>query len=63
MTVTIRDALVKVKTQKAILVDVDGEDYWIPLSQVDEESEVFEKGDQGDLIITEWIAQQKGLTP
>lgn len=43
MTVTIRDALVKVKTQKAILVDVDGEDYWIPLSQVDEESEVFEK--------------------
>lgn len=63
MTVTIRDALVKVKTQKAILVDVDGEDYWIPLSQVDDESEVYESGDQGDLVITEWIAQQKGLTP
>ena len=34
---------------------------WVPQSQVCDESEVWKKGDEGTLIITDWIAEQKGL--
>lgn len=34
---------------------------WIPQSQVTDDSEVWKPGDQGKLVITEWIAEQKGL--
>lgn len=34
---------------------------WFPETQVHDDSEVFEKGDTGDLIITKWIANQKGI--
>ncbi len=49
------------ETDKAILCLIDDKEYWIPLSNVDDDSEVFQKGDFGDLIISEWIAHQKGL--
>ena len=47
---------------KAILVrfDDDDEDRWIPVSQIDDESEVYQTGDDGNLVITEWIANEKG---
>lgn len=48
-------------TDKAILCVIDGQKYWIPLSQIAVESEVKTVGDFGTLTITEWIAQQKGL--
>lgn len=48
-------------TDKAILCLIDDKEYWIPLSQVDSNSEVFQKDDFGDLIITEWIAKEKKL--
>lgn len=46
---------------KAILCEISGEKIWIPLSQVGDDSEVREEGDEGDLVITEWIAGEKGI--
>jgi len=48
-------------TDDAILVVVDDRQVWIPQSQVDDDSEVYEKGHSGTLVISEWIAIQKGL--
>lgn len=45
----------------AIRVDIEGKLLWIPNSQVDDDSEVWKSGDQGMLVISEWIANQKGL--
>lgn len=49
------------ETTDAICVIVDGKEYWIPKSQVDGGSEITEKGDEGTLIVTQWIAEEKGL--
>lgn len=48
-------------TEDAILVNVENEEVWIPQSQVHDDSEVWEEGDEGDLVVTRWIAQKKGL--
>lgn len=34
---------------------------WIPQSQVHDDSEVWRTGDRGQLVLTRWIAEQKGL--
>lgn len=34
---------------------------WIPKSQIHDDSEVWKKGQTGALVITRWIAEQKGL--
>jgi hypothetical protein len=46
----------KAETDKAYLVEIDGDEYWIPKSQV-------EDIDEGAMVIemTEWIALEKGL--
>ena len=49
------------ETPKAILVEIDGEEVWIPQSQITDDSEVWKEGDEGTLVITEWIAKQKRL--
>lgn len=37
-------------------------EFWVPKSQIDkEESEVLKLGDQGFLVIPEWLAKEKGL--
>ena len=48
-------------TTEALLVDVDGEEIWIPQSQIHEDSEVYEEDTEGGLIISAWIAEKKGL--
>jgi hypothetical protein len=60
--VTVQDVLAVHETDKAIKVDF-GElgEQWIPKSQIHEDSEVYEDGHHGDLIISRWIAKQKGL--
>lgn len=65
------DVEVIAKTAGAVLVDhelineiPEERDRWIPWSQVDDDSEIMEsshKGDTGDLVITSWIAERKGL--
>ncbi len=61
--IVVHDCLIKRQTEKAILVAIpDMEDpVWIPQSQVDDDSEVWKEGDEGDLVISEWIASQKGI--
>lgn len=49
------------ETAKAILVDIDGTRYWVPQSQVDNDSEVYKKGDVGDLVVSRWYAEKEGL--
>lgn len=34
---------------------------WIPQSQIDDDSEVYEAGDEGIITISEWIAIQRHL--
>ncbi len=53
--------IVVAATSKAILCRIHGENYWIPLSQIDTESEVMDRGDSGTLIIPRWLAEEKGL--
>lgn len=61
-TVSFEDIKCIRSTDKAILVEVEGEEVWIPLSQVDDDSEVYEEGDEGTLVITQWIADKLGLS-
>ena len=48
-------------TPIAILVRVEGQEVWIPKSQIHADSEVFAAGTDGKLIISQWIAEKKGL--
>ena len=48
-------------TERAFLVRIEGEEHWFPQSQICDDSEVYKAGDEGTLVITRWIAQQKGL--
>lgn len=50
------------KTAAALLCRIDGQDHWIPQSQIDDDSEVYDQGHEGTLIVSEWVATQKGLT-
>lgn len=61
--VDIRDVRCIRETAKAILIEIPGygEDLWIPQSQVDDRSEVWHEGDEGTLVISQWIADQKDL--
>lgn len=47
-------------SDKAGLYAIDGAEYWIPWSQIHEDS-VDKDGDTGELWITEWIACEKGI--
>ena len=62
-TVAFEDVGVVRRTDSALLCVIDGKEVWIPVSQIDDDSEVFDDGENGEgkLVITEWIAIQKGL--
>jgi len=59
--VQIQNVTVKRDTEKALLVVIEGEEFWIPKSQIDDDSEVYKADTEGTLVITEWIAKEKGL--
>ena len=61
--VRIDDAECVAETDKALLVIVDDRKEWIPKSQVDDDSEVFDasKNSRGTLVISQWIAKQRRL--
>jgi len=51
-------------TDAALKVDYEGEEMWIPFSQIDDDSSIFAAthvGEVGELVISEWLAKQKGL--
>lgn len=58
------DCTIVRETDKAILVrigDQDDNEVWIPKSQIHDDSDIWKEGESGRLIITEWIAKQKGF--
>ena len=48
-------------TASALLCRIDGKDHWIPQSQIDDDSELWEAEQEGELIVSQWFAEQKGL--
>jgi hypothetical protein len=48
-------------TDSALLVEIEGEELWIPFSQIHPDSEVDDPDQMGILVISNWIAEQKGL--
>lgn len=59
--VSILDVQCLGESSKAILVAVNGSEHWIPKSQLHDDSEVYAKGDTGKLVMSKWIAKQRGL--
>lgn len=60
--VVLDDVFISADTPKAILCDIPGHgEIWIPRSQLRKANEVQEYGDFGRLVITTWLAKQKGL--
>lgn len=57
------DCRVLKATEKALLIDIEGEEHWIPQSVVHEDSEVFDDEDnsEGMLVLQEWFAEREGL--
>jgi len=52
----------KRETDKALLVEFDdGEDRWVPKSQIHDDSEVYAADTEGTLIVKRWWAQKEGL--
>jgi len=49
------------ETEKAILVEIEGEEFWVPKSVIHEDSEVFEENTEGTLIVKLWWAEKNGL--
>jgi len=56
--------LVKHATDKALLIVYEGHEAWIPTSQISDDSEVWGRehvGQEGRLVIPNWLAEAKGL--
>lgn len=49
------------ETDKALLVRLGDEEHWVPKSVVHDDSEIFAKGDVGELVVMEWFAKKNGL--
>jgi hypothetical protein len=60
-TKTFKDVEAKKETDKALLCVIDGKEHWVPKSQIDDDSEVFEEGHRGTLVCSEWWAEKNGL--
>lgn len=57
-----KDVTVLRTTDKAMLCDIEGQEVWIPVSQIDEDgTDISEEGDEGTLVIPEWLSIEKGL--
>jgi hypothetical protein len=60
------DVIFMTETDLAVLVYYDGIEYWIPDSQIHEDSECFvgcqlDRGESCTLVCSEWILKQKGI--
>jgi hypothetical protein len=60
--VEVADCVVMRETAKALMIRVPGHgDLWFPKTQIRDASECQNDGDRGKLVISEWIANQKGI--
>ena len=52
------------ETAKALLVEgecLPGKSIWVPKSVIHDDSEVYELGHEGKLVVQEWFAEKEGL--
>jgi hypothetical protein len=54
------DKIVKI-TDKAMLVLIDGQEVWLPLSQLHEVERYAEGDEDITIAMSDWLAKQKGL--
>jgi hypothetical protein len=48
-------------TEKALLIQTeDHGNVWVPRSVVHDDSEVFDRGHEGDLVVQSWCAEKEG---
>ena len=62
--VLFEDVEVLATTDLALLCDIEGDEHWIPKSQILNGGDLqddAEKGDKGELVIPEWLAVDEGL--
>lgn len=51
-----------VDTDKALLAEFeDGSKHWIPKKVIHDDSDVYKKGTDGNLIVEDWFAEKEGL--
>ena len=48
---------------KALLVEVEGEEFWVPHSAIHADSEIYdaEENGEGELVLERWYAEKEGL--
>ena len=49
------------ETASALRVVINGDEIWVPQSQIGDDSEVYADGHEGTLVVSQWIAEQKSL--
>lgn len=56
------DATATRETDRALLVRLaNGTDHWIPKSQIHDDSEVYQDGHVGCLVVKGWFAEKEGF--
>lgn len=60
--VHLEKCVVRRLTDKAALVEYEGERVWIPLSQIADPDDLEAGPDEVTVSVTDWIADQKGLS-
>jgi hypothetical protein len=60
--VRVKDVLALRDSGKALLCRIQDKEIWIPHSTIDDDSEVYATGHKGTLVISQRIADQKGLS-
>ena len=48
-------------TEKAALLEIEGEEFWVPYSQIEDNGEDLERGFRGTLYLSKWICEEKGI--
>lgn len=49
-------------TDAAALLVIDGDEHWVPFSQIEDNGEPLEEGFSGELYLTRWICDQKEIS-
>jgi hypothetical protein len=49
------------ETDRAILADLGDEELWVPKSQLHDDSEVWKKDQEGELVVSRWFAAKLGM--
>jgi hypothetical protein len=53
--------ITKAQTDKALLCDFGDKEVWVPQSQIHDNSDVWQVGDKGDLMVSVWWATKAGV--